>query len=209
MPSNSSIPAKPALPIESAQASFLILLPIIVSIARLHFRHLRCSHRQEDCVHEAVALAWKWHCRLVERGRSAADFIVTFARLAARAVNSGRRLCGQEPIRDVMSRVCQHKHHFFVSPLPDGHSKFGTTIEDALAENTQSPVPVQVQFRSDFPAWTQRLSPRTRQAVEQLALGHQTQDVAKRFGVSSARISQMRSELHKDYMHFLHESSGG
>jgi DNA-directed RNA polymerase specialized sigma24 family protein len=207
MSSNSLRPAKPALPIDSMQAAFLILLPTIVSVARLHFRHLRCPHRQEDCIHEAVALAWKWHRRLIERGRSAADFIVTFARLAARAVNSGRRLCGQEPVRDVMSRMCQHKHDFFVSQLPDEHATFGTTVKDALAENTQSPVPVQVQFRSDFPAWTQRLSPRTRQVVEQLALGHQTQDVAKRFGVSSARISQMRSELHKDYMHFLHDSS--
>jgi DNA-directed RNA polymerase specialized sigma24 family protein len=206
MSSNSLRPAKPALPVEPMQAAFLILLPTIVSIARLQFRHLRCPHRQEDCIHEAVALAWKWHRRLVERGRSAADFIVTFARLAARAVNSGRRLCGQEPIRDVMSRVCQHRHGFFVSPLPDGHTKLGTTIVDALAENTQSPVPVQVQFRSDFPAWTQRLSPRTRQVVEQLILGHQTQDVARIFGVSSARISQMRSELRKDYLHFLHDS---
>ena len=182
------------------------MLPTVISVARWQFRQLRCTERQEDLIQEVVSLAWKWHRRLVERGRSAQDFIVAFAKLAARAVQGGRRVCGQEPVRDVMSRSCQRKHCFIVAATVDSQGEFGRTIDDALSENTQSPVPDQVQFRGDFPAWAKQLSPGKREVMEHLALGHQTQLVAKTFGVSSARISQMRRELRQDYLHFLQDS---
>ena len=105
-----------------------------------------------------------------------------------------------------MSRVCRQRHGHRVGELPDG-AVWPGVFEDALADNRQSPVPVQVQFRTDFADWTQRLPARKQQILKQLAIGERTEDVARSFGVSSARISQMRGELRQDYLHFLSEST--
>jgi hypothetical protein len=193
--------------IDTLRARFLTLLPTIVSIARFHFRHVHCPDRKEDCISEAVALSWSWHIRLAARGRDPANFVVTFARLAARAVGSGRRLCGKLSIRDLMSPACRQRKSLFIARLPDAPDHIAAVFQQALADNTQSPVPVQVQFRSDFPAWKQRLPVKKQQVVEQLALGHRTQDVAQVFGVSAARVSQMRGELHRDYLQFLSDAA--
>ena len=132
---------------------------------------------------QVVAIAWKWHVRLAERGRDPSQFVVTFAQLAVRAVMSGRRLCGQEPLRDVMSPSCQRRNCFGVALLSNG-STWSDLFEDALTDNTQSPVPAQVQFRGDFADWASRLPVRKQKIVRELAMGERTQDVARATGVA-------------------------
>jgi hypothetical protein len=56
------------VPLARLQAAFLALvLPKVLSHGRVYFRHLR-AERREECIAEMVALAWKWHRRLAERG---------------------------------------------------------------------------------------------------------------------------------------------
>jgi hypothetical protein len=71
---------------------------------------------------------------------------------------------------------------------------------------SRTPVPDQVAFRCDFPAWLDRLPRRNRRIAEALSLGHTTGDVAKRFRVSPGRISQLRREMHKSWYEFHGES---
>ena len=59
----------------------------------------------------------------------------------------------------------------------------------------KSPVPDQVAFRLDFPAWLLSLSQRDRRVVEDLLLGERTLDVARRHGLSPGRVSQLRREF--------------
>jgi hypothetical protein len=193
-------PAALAMPNEDP---FLALLPVLTQAARIRFRGLRCSDHKDDVICETLALAWAWHCRLTARRQNPATFAVTFARLAARAVDAARRLAGQERARDVLSRACQRRGHGFrVMSL----SALESTLADALADNTRSPVPLQVQFRTDFTVWSGRLASRQRLILERLALGHGTTEVAATFGVSPARISQMRGELRRSYLNFLKDS---
>jgi DNA-directed RNA polymerase specialized sigma24 family protein len=186
------------------QQTFLKLLPTIESVARLRCRRVSCANRREDCIGEIVAVAWKWHVRLAERGRDCSQFVVTFAHLAVRAVMSGRRLCGQERVHDVMSPSCRRRHGFGVARF-DG-SIWSDVFADALADNTHSPVPVQVQFRGNFAAWVSRMPARQQQVLTALAVGERTQDVARATGVSAAQISQMRGELRRSYLQFLTDS---
>ncbi len=65
-----------------------------------------------------VALCWKWFLRLVEQVKDTADFPTTLAAYAARAVRSGRRLCGQEKSKDGLSPLAQQRRHFSVQSLP-------------------------------------------------------------------------------------------
>src|SRR5262245_43684394 len=88
---------------EALHRRFLQIMPAIARHGRVYFRHLRCWHRLQEALAEMVALAWKWFLRLADKGKDAAAFPATIAAFAARAVRSGRRLCGQEKARDVLS----------------------------------------------------------------------------------------------------------
>jgi hypothetical protein len=198
----------PARPADNRHAGFLAVLPAVHRAARLRFRHVRCDGRRQDLMAEAVALAWLWFARLAARGKDPAAFVTTFARLAARAAACGRRVAGQEPVRDALSWACRRRHGFAVRPLPESPHAPATGLEDALADNTRSPVPAQVQFRADFPAWLARLPVRDRLVVVRLALGHRTSEVAGAVGVTPARVSQLRGQFRRSYLAFLEGPDG-
>src|SRR4051794_24005508 len=100
------------------QARFLRLLPRIERHGQITFRHLRCLDQKEEAIAEMVALCWKWFVRLARRGKAPERFPGALATFAARAVRSGRRACGQEPARDVLSAQAQRRHRFVVRSLP-------------------------------------------------------------------------------------------
>lgn len=159
-------------------------------------------HAQRE-VHLLLAqeIAWKWFVRLAERGTDATGFGSTLATLAARSVRSGRRVCGQEKVRDVLSLVAQQRHAFAVSKLPEVETLTDNPLMEALHDNRVAPVPEQVCFRVDFPAGLATLSPCNRQIVD-MALGYATCELSQKYGVSPSRISQLRREFHDDWARF-------
>ena len=209
-------PAARADSVGSLHAAFLTILPRIELHARLYFRGLRCPQRRDDAVAEAVALAWRWFVRLVERGKDPLSFPTVLAAYAARAVRCGRRVCGQGSGKDVLSALARQRHGFAVEGLPNsvraahderygvaGGQRRQDAWEERLRDNTQTPVPEQVAFRLDFPAWLDSLTPRERRLVGEMANNERTLDLSRRFNVSPARISQLRRELHADWRRFL------
>jgi hypothetical protein len=196
-------------------ARFLALLPCIELHGRIYFRHLSV-HQRADAVQEMRALAWKWLVRLHERGKNPADFLRAFTTYLARAVNCGRRLAGTAKAKDVFNPRTQKRCGFKVEYLPtcirsgQEHlyaSPLGQEMQDELEErlqdNTITPVFDQVQFRLDFPAWLKTLTGRERRMVRRMMRNERTMDLSKRFEVSPGRISQMRRELHDDWLRFL------
>jgi hypothetical protein len=195
-------------------------VPRIELQARIYFRGLRCPAHQAEAVQETVALSWRYFVRLVERGKDPLAFPTVLAAYAARHVKCGRRLCGQENSRDVMSPLAQRRHGFAVEQLPastsTSHEERYTVgagqrrqdaYEDRLRDNTVTPVLEQVCFRLDFPAWLRTLTPRERRLVRAMAQGERTLDLSRRFELSPARISQLRRELHNDWRRFLGDDS--
>jgi hypothetical protein len=190
-------------PVPAAQlhAHFLALLPRIALHGRVSFRHLRCTHR-EEAVAEVVALAWKWFVQLAQRGKDAATFGSALATYAVRAVRSGRRVCGQERPKDVLSPLAQRRCGFTVCSLPATSSPEGNVLSEALHDNTQTPVAEQVAFRCDFPAWLQTRAERDRRLALDLMAGERTLEVSRRYGLSPARVSQLRRDFHDDWERF-------
>jgi hypothetical protein len=183
-------------------ADFLAILPKIEAHAAIAFRFVACEDRKADMIHEAVALSWLWFKRLREQGKNPTEFPTAIAGFAARAVASGRRLCGQESSRDVLSILARRKKGFFVTSLPDHSTAHGNPWDEALQDNTQTPVPDAVAFKIDFPSWLTTLTPRNRDIAEDMAVGHHTQELAERHNVSPARISQLRREFHTSWTSF-------
>src|SRR5262249_59021063 len=114
------------------------------------------------------------------------------ATFAARAVRSGRRLCGREPVKEALSALAQARHGFVVASLPGASTLIGSVFDEALRDNRRTPVDEQAAFRLDFPAWLSSLGRRDRRLAEAMALGHRTGELARRFGPSPARVPQPR-----------------
>jgi hypothetical protein len=186
------------------QAAFLSIVPRIELHGRVCFR-TKSWHDQQEAVAEMVDLCWKWFLRLAERGKDATRFPSVLATFAARAVYNGRRLAGMSKAKDVLSSVAQRRHGFAVGRLPDVSTLNGNPLFDALHDNSRSPVPEQVAFRLDFPAWLATLGARNRSIAQDMAQGHRTGELADAYGLSPARVSQLRRQFHRDWQKFCGE----
>jgi hypothetical protein len=65
-------------------------------------------------------------------------------------------------------------------------------LAEALADDGRTSIPDLVSLRIDYPAWRAGFRPRTRAVLDELAVGGRTGEVARRFGISMGRASQMR-----------------
>jgi DNA-directed RNA polymerase specialized sigma24 family protein len=179
-------------------AIFLTALPRFQAHAEFAFRHVRCEDARADLAAEAIALAWRAFARLARRGRNPQAFVTTLARRCTQAVRSGRRLAGSSAA-DVLSPVAAARHHFTVARLGGADP-----LADALSGNAVTPVPDQTAFRVDFPRWRAGIRARDRRVLDALMLGGRTGEVADRFGLSPARVSQLRRAFAAGWADFQH-----
>jgi hypothetical protein len=175
------------------QERFVALLPVILRYVAPAFRTLSPDAKAE-AVQECVANACVAYARLVERGKESLAFATVLARFAVAQVRSGRRVGGQLNVRDVTSGYAQCRKRFNLSRL-DRFDPTEGCWKEAVVEDYRTPVADQACFRLDFPAWLKTLPLRDRNIARALAEGGRTSDVARRFGISLARISQLRREL--------------
>jgi hypothetical protein len=204
--STSSVAALSAPELHQLQQIFLAdVLPRVIEHGRIYFRHVRCGHRREELLAETTALCWQWFLRLVRRGKDVLSFVSALVSYAARAVGCGRRVCGHERSNEVLSRVAQRRHGFSVERLPDLSTLGGNMLEEALEDNTVSPVPEQVAFRLDFPAWRLGHPERDRRLIDRLLAGEGTVAAAQALGLSPARISQKRRAFRDGWLAFCGE----
>jgi hypothetical protein len=115
----------------------------------------------------------------------------------------GGRVAGMTKAKDMMNRQTQQRHHFVVEKMPDFSS---SPIADSLADNTVTPPPDVAAFRVDFPRWLGLLRERDRRLAAELMIGERTSVAAGRFGMSRARVSQVRRKLCQDWSRFHGEA---
>ena len=188
-------------------AQFLAMLPVIRTQARFAFRHLDPEACQ-DAIEEAVANALVAFVRLVERHKTAVAYPSALVRFAVAQIKDGRRVGSRLNVHDVLSPYAQKEKGIHVESLDHYDAEEDEWIQ-AVVEDTHTPVPDQVAFRCDFPAWLATLSRRDRRIAETLAMGHTTGDVARRFRLSPGRISQLRQALRLSWQEFHGETSDG
>ena len=176
---------------DDLHAAFLTHLPRIDAHARFAVRHVPCAHERADRHAEVIALAWRSFVALTRRGTDPAAFITTLAQRCSQAVRAGRRLARADSAKDVLSRVARARHGFTLSGIGRA-SRLDPRLADALVDNTRTPVPEQAAFRSDYPRWRAGFGRRDRAVLDSLAAGGRTMEVARRFGLSAGRVSQLR-----------------
>jgi hypothetical protein len=196
--------------ISALHAAFLQIAPRIQRHGRIHFRDLRCRDTREEVICEMVALSWLWFQRLAHRGKDGSRFPCALARYAAHHVRAGRRLCGREPTRDVLSTAGPRRHGFALRRLDDQAPMFhrtelGKTLADVLCDNARTPPPDAAAFRCDFPRWRKTRCERDQRLIDALMQGERTRDLARTFRLSAARVSQLRREFYDDWNSFCGE----
>jgi hypothetical protein len=196
-------------PTAQAHTHFLARLPLVELHARFAFRHIVCPQERHDAVAEVVALVWKWYCRLLQRGKDPSAFVITLAHFAARHVKAGRRLCGNESSKDVMSRVARSRRGFRLERLKERGPYDEPEWQEALQDNLQTPVPDAAAFRIAFPEWLAAHGERDRRLIEEMAVGERGTRLARKYGVSQGRIAQKRREYRREWERFCGEPVAG
>ena len=184
---------------------FVAMLPQIVSYVARAFRTLRPEERGE-AVQEAVAGAFTAYAGLVERGKEHLAFPTVLGKYAVSQIRAGRLVGGQLNAQDISSRYCQIRKRFRLGRL-DRFDPAEGCWKEAIVVDLKTPVADQACFRVDFPAWLKTLPRRDRKVAEALAEGHRTTDVARRFGLTLGRVSQLRREFERSWLAFHGEEA--
>ncbi len=179
------------------QHAFLTILPHIQQKLRLAFCHLD-AESQEDATAEAIAHCLLAYLRLHEQGRTEAANPSSLAWYASRQIKRGRPAVGKMNSKDPLSRYAQISNGIQIEQTP---SKW----IDVLVEDKRATVPDQVAAKLDVGTWFGSLSQRMKQIAKDLALGFSTSEVAKKYGVTAGRISQLRRSLEESWGEFQGE----
>jgi len=185
------------------QAKFLSLLPLILRQAEAAFRG-QDPESKEELTAEVIANAFACFARLVERGRESLAFGTPLGMYAIRQVRSGRRVGAKLNVRDVTGRHCQLVKGVRVESL-DGFDEDEEKWREILLEDRRAGPDATAAARLDFGEWLRSLPHRDRKIATTLAIGETTKETAKRFNVSSGRISQLRRELKESWETFQGE----
>jgi hypothetical protein len=186
--------------VEAYNAKFLQLLPAIVASAKFALRDIKREAR-EDAVQEVVASAYAAYVRLAERGKADLAYASPLAGYGVAQYRAGRRVGARLNVRDVMSPYARRAKRIRVERLDCYDEKRGGWRE-AVIEDHRTNVADQAAFRIDFPTWLATLAGRDRQMAEALAMGLAPSEVADRFGLCRARISQKRAQFADSWERF-------
>ena len=189
-------------------AGFLAVLPAVQTHARIQFRRLPASEREES-VQEAVASACVSYRLLAARGRLRDARPGTISDFAVKHVRSGRHVGGsQDGARDVMSpALCRRRGVCVVSYDANPCGTGGEGWKQLLVSSRRDCVADLAAFRVDFAQWLNTLTRRDRGIIAAFAEGETTSAVAGCFSVSAARVSQLRRRYEQLWNVFHGETS--
>lgn len=180
------------------QTEFSQLLPSLERRLRFAFCELAIEER-EEAVQECICLACRSFARLALDRRTHVASAVSLVHYATAGYRSGRRLGAALNVNDICSRHCQLRRGVKVERFGDAGQ---ANWQEALVEDhTVTPAELAAS-RIDYPAFLERLSRRDRDVAEILATGESTSRVAKLFGLSIGRVSQLRRELYLAWQEF-------
>ena len=188
------------------QPGFLKLWPAIRRDVRIAFRHLPGEAR-EEAVQEAACNACLAYVRLARQGRPQAATASSLSRYAVAQYWAGRRVGACLNLRDVTSPYCQRQRGVQVRSLSFQDQPRGEWRDVLVEDHRVTPADLAAS-RIDYPAFLASLGAFRRRIAETLATGETTQRVARMFGLSEGRISQLRREF-KDGWEAFHAPKRG
>ena len=189
----------------SWQANFTAILPAIVTHAKIRFRGLP-AHRREEAIAETIAAACISYQKLATQGKLNQAYISSLAGFATRHTTQHRHVGGSQNSSDALSALAGSKHGFAVRNLGGRHDLYGWG--PLLVESRRFSPADAATFKIDFENWVTGFSDRHRRIIGTLASGERTGAVAEQFGISAARVSELRRQYERRWDVFQGEASG-
>ena len=155
----------------------------------------------KSLIQEVVANCYRTWVLLVRRGKESVAYPTPLAQYAIRQVRDGRRVGGRQNAQDIMSPSASRLHGFTVERFDQRDQQTGI-LNEQLVEDRRAGPAATAAARLDLAAWLRTLSKRNRQIARALSLGETTCDVAKQFGLTAGRVSQLRVWLRKHWEQF-------
>jgi hypothetical protein len=180
--------------------SFLRCLPQIMSVASFAFRKYPPAEREEK-IAESIAWTWVFFVRVRRRGKNPGEFPTALAKFAVKYVLSGRLLGQSRNSKELYTTLSSSNRVGLVS-LDELEPRTRTPWKAILVESRAFSPADAAAARIDVNAWLNSLSRRDRRLAERLATGERTGHVARAFGLSAARISQLRDEFRRSWEKF-------
>jgi len=195
-----SNPTKNSTHVNDWHAGYLTMMPSITKYARWAFQSMGMEARAE-AMQEVLVSSMLAYYRLYQQSKIERAFPSVLARYAVARYRDGRRVGEKMNCRDTMSPYAQRKKGLCVESLHQ-YDPEREVWREIIVEGKHAGPADTAAARVDFAEWLASLAPRDRQIAEALSDGSSTQEVAKRFQVSSARISQKRRELQDSWLAF-------
>ena len=185
---------------ETVHEKFLAMLPRIRQQAVFAFRGLRAEAR-EELTQEVIANAFCAFVQLVCKGKEDSTYPTPLAQFAIRQVRAGRRVGGRLNVHDIMSPHARCAHRLTIERLDRCDEQTGDWNQ-LLIEDRQAGPAETAAARIDLAAWFRTLSQRNQRIAQSLALEEPTGVVARQFGLSPGRISQLRDRFRRSWEQF-------
>ena len=182
------------------QSNFMTILPAVEKHASVRFHRLPAEAREEATA-EAVAAACVSYARLARQKKLAQVYPGSIATFAVKGVHAGRHVGGHLGGRDLLNPLTQKKKGIVVGTLSSWDSKRATWKDIAVESRRTSPADT-AAFRLDFQTWLKTWNRRHRKIIAMLGAGYRTLTVARKLGVSAARVSQFRRQYRQSWEQF-------
>jgi hypothetical protein len=189
------------------QQRFLAMLPQIRRQALVSFRS-RGSELRAELTQEVIALAYSMFVRLVCRGKVGLAYPTPLADYAIRQVRAGRRVGCRQNAQDIMAPTARRASGPTI-PWLEAHPERTGGLNLMLCEDRRAGPAETAAARLDLGDWLRKLSPRNRRIARALAVGEPTSVVARRFGLTAGRVSQLRSWFRAQWEQFQGETRPG
>jgi hypothetical protein len=172
-----------------------------MAVAGYAFRRHRFDEREER-IAEAVAWTWALFVRVQRRGKNPSDFPTALAKFAIKYVRSGRLLGQSRNSKELYTARSTSENRVGLVSLDELEPQSRTPWKEILVESRAFSPADAAAARIDVNAWLNSLSRRDRRLAERLATGERTGRIARAFGLSPARISQLRDEFRRSWEQF-------
>jgi hypothetical protein len=184
----------------SLQERFLAILPQIRRQSAWALRGLRAEAR-EELAQEILANAFCAFTRLARRGKLASAYPTPLACFAIRQVRCGRRVGNRQNANDLFSLNARKARRLTILRLEQPDERSGIWNQLLVEDRHAGPAET-AAARLDLTAWYETLPRRNRRIAKALAQGESTSGVARQFGLSPGRISQLRAWLRMHWEQF-------
>ena len=168
------------------------MLPEIEQKLHLAFCRLDPEARA-DAIEEGIVHSLLAYVRLHEQCRADVATASSLAWYSSRQVKRGRPAAGKMNGNEPLSRYAQLGSGIQIEQL-------NSSWIDAIVEDKRASVADQVAAKMDVGAWFATLTKRMKEIAKDLAFGCSTSEVARKYGLTAGRISQLRRVLEESWL---------